>query len=107
MEVKYLVANEEVLEKDFYSKLEDAVRNYCEENYDEWLDEIDGEVHIGSLTFWPSEILKKCAPIAYRVGLDEYVSYQYEEAEYELESNDFITVDGIDFAIETSEVEEE
>ncbi len=101
--VKYLVDNEEVLEESFYEKLEEAVRNYCEENYDDWLDEINEEVHIGSLTFYPSQILRECDPIAYRVGLDDYVNSEYEESEYELESSDFITVNGIDFAIESVE----
>jgi hypothetical protein len=43
-----------------------------EERYDEFLDEVYGEVQIGTLTFYPSDILKNCDPIAYRVGLSDY-----------------------------------
>jgi hypothetical protein len=43
-----------------------------EERYDEFLDEVYGEVQIGTLTFYPSDILKSCDPIAYRVGLSDY-----------------------------------
>ena len=42
------------------------------EMYDEFLDEIYGEVKLGYLVFSPSEIIKTLDPIAYRVGMSDY-----------------------------------
>ena len=45
-----------------------------EAQYDEWLDEQD-EVKIGTLTYSPSWVLKRCDPIAYRVGYDDFIDF--------------------------------
>jgi hypothetical protein len=44
----------------------------AKELYDEALDE-QGEVKVGTLTFYPSQILKECDPIAYRVGFSDWL----------------------------------
>jgi hypothetical protein len=43
-----------------------------EEMFDEYLDEIHQEYSMGWLTFTPSQILKACDPIAYRIALSEW-----------------------------------
>jgi hypothetical protein len=43
-----------------------------EEQFDEFLDDAYPVVTIGSSTFYPSQILKECDPIAYRIGVSEY-----------------------------------
>lgn len=40
--------------------------------YDEFLNEVDGPVKIGSLTFDASRVLRKLDPIAYRVGFFDW-----------------------------------
>jgi hypothetical protein len=42
-----------------------------EEMFDEMLDEMYPVVKIGELTFYPSQILKNCDPIAYRIAMSE------------------------------------
>lgn len=42
--------------------------------YDDFLDEIDGEIEVGGLTFMASDIIKNCDPTAYRVGKSDYES---------------------------------
>lgn len=54
---------------------EHEVEKITEEQYDEMLDE-QGDVHIGSLTFSPSEIIKKLDPIAYRCGFNDIQEYE-------------------------------
>jgi len=44
-----------------------------EKQYDEFLDEMTGEVKIGSLTFDASRILKELDPTAYRCGLNDWL----------------------------------
>jgi hypothetical protein len=51
-----------------------------EEYYDEMLDEM-GAIEIGTLSFMPSQILKNCDPIAYRVGLADFENYLIENEE--------------------------
>lgn len=72
-----------------YETAEDAaqhiVENIDESLYDDWLDEIDGPFAIGGSTFYPSEILSKCDPIAYRCGYSDFTNYIYDEVLYDLE----------------------
>lgn len=63
-----------------------------DENYDEWLDEIYGEIMIGNISFLPSRILKELDPIAYRCGFSDYIDSldieddeEYQELQTELE----------------------
>jgi hypothetical protein len=42
-----------------------------EEMFDEMLDELYPVVIMGELTFYPSQILKNCDPIAYRIAMSE------------------------------------
>lgn len=44
-----------------------------EEQYDEFLDEF-GSIKIGVIQLWPSEVLKKMDPIAYREGLLDFMA---------------------------------
>jgi hypothetical protein len=76
----------EFLEREI-EKLRNQIENFeldsddYEEQFDEFLDE-QGEVKIGSLGYYPSEILKKCDPIAYSCGLNEFVdSIDIEDTE--------------------------
>ncbi|QXV77798.1 hypothetical protein bas59_0104 [Escherichia phage EduardKellenberger] len=63
-----------------------------DENYDEWLDEVYGEIMIGNISFLPSRILKELDPIAYRCGFSDYIDSldieddeEYRELQTELE----------------------
>jgi hypothetical protein len=49
-----------------------------EEGFQDALD-CDGAVKVGSLEFYPSNILKNCDPIAYRIGLSEYGDFLAED----------------------------
>ena len=51
-----------------------------EERFDELLDEA-GPIKIGSLEYMPSDVLKAVDPIAYRVGLSDYESFEEENDE--------------------------
>lgn len=42
-----------------------------EQEFDELLDELYPVYQMGELTFYPSQILKACDPIAYRIELSE------------------------------------
>lgn len=44
-----------------------------EQAFDEMLDDVYGDVQIGAFTYATSSALKNVDPIAYRVGLSEYV----------------------------------
>ena len=49
-----------------------------EEMYCEALDE-QGLISIGTLQYTPSEVLRNCDPIAYRVGLSDFEDFLSEE----------------------------
>lgn len=53
-----------------------------ESDFDEFLDEIESEVTVCGMTFYPSDILKSCDPIAYRCAKSEY------ESSYDLDDLD-------------------
>jgi hypothetical protein len=54
------------------------------EAYDELLD-MDGPVKVGSMEFYPSDVLKNCDPIAYSIGVNEYIDSMIEDLRYDLE----------------------
>lgn len=41
--------------------------------YAEWLDEFDGPVSVAGLTFDASRIIRELDPIAYRVGMTDFI----------------------------------
>ena len=47
-----------------------------EQEYDDFLDGIYEEVRIGELTFLPSQVLKNCDEVAYRISKDDEEDYQ-------------------------------
>lgn len=60
--------------------------NVCEnEMFDEMLNECHEPVHIGCLTFDPAYVLKCCDPVAYLMGVQEYLESLEEEEEAEEE----------------------
>jgi len=44
--------------------------------YDEWLDEVTGDVQIGSLTYSASRVLSEIDPIAYRCGRSDWEEFE-------------------------------
>ena len=42
-----------------------------EEMFDEWLDDVYPTYEIAGITLYPSQILKNCDPIAYRIAQSE------------------------------------
>lgn len=49
--------------------------------FDDMLDDSYPVYKIGDMTFYPSQILQECDPIAYRVGLSDFESTLEEEEE--------------------------
>lgn len=49
------------------------------ERYDDMIDEVSGDVVIGSLTYSASRVLKEVDPIAYRVGFSEWLDAELGE----------------------------
>ena len=58
------------------------MNNQWAEFYDELLNEF-GEIKIGSLTFMPSDVIKKCDPISYDQGLLDFEDMMLRNLEEE------------------------
>lgn len=56
-----------------YKMMDDAAENSAE-LFEEMLDELYPTFKIGELTFYASQILKACDPIAYRIELADYLN---------------------------------
>lgn len=52
-----------------------------EQMYDEWLDELEGMVRVGAIEFFASDVLREMDPIAYRVGLHDYIDHMLTDGE--------------------------
>lgn len=57
------------------------------EMVDDLLDS-EGAVTIGNLTFYPSQILRECDPVAYRMTVNDYIYNMIQDLEYDLERTD-------------------
>ena len=53
-----------------------------EEKFDEWLDDVYPTYQIAGVTLYPSQILKNCDPIAYRIALSEIEDDDEDEEVY-------------------------
>jgi hypothetical protein len=53
-----------------------------EEMFDDWLDDVYLPYHIEAITLRPSQILKNCDPIAYRIALSEWEDREEEWKDY-------------------------
>lgn len=51
------------------------------ESFDEMLDECYEPFKMGELTYYASDILRHCDPIAYRIGVSEHEDYLAEDEE--------------------------
>ena len=101
---KYLVNETELPQEEFEQRLEDEVRNQCDDDsYDEYLDESADEINIGKMHYSPSEVLKNVDPIAYRCGYDDYVNLILSDVKYELKSRGITEVNEVKFKIDEEE----
>ena len=80
------------LEQKIQKELEERLDALEENEYDDWLDEIDGTVKIGNLEYATSVVLKNTDPTAYRCGFSDYQDSMSETIEedirHELEDSD-------------------
>lgn len=100
---KFYLNEEEITEEEFNKQLEGCIAEYIDNNYDDLLDEGYDEYQLGYSTFSASNILKNCAPVAYRCGKNYYESSLLEEAQYDLENGKEYEIVGDTFKIEEEE----
>lgn len=103
---KYLIDWEEFEQDEFQRKLEEAIYDCVERNYDDELDETHQDYEICGLTFSASRVLKECDPIAYRCGMNDFIDSELREANRQLETRGEYSIDGKTFTIEEIDEEE-
>lgn len=54
-----------------------------EQSFDEMLDDCYPVIKIGEMTFSPSQVLKNCDPVAYRVSVSDYEDFLAENEDGE------------------------
>ncbi len=77
---------------------EDVEFLFDRQDYDDMLDECYPEFKLGEMTFYPSDILKNCDPVAYRCGYNDYCDGELEERGTEIVCSDgsLYTLEDID-----------
>ena len=104
---KYFV-NDDLREKnEFWDLLNEAIENEVEWNLDDLIDEENEEIHVGSLVYSPSQVLRECDPVAYRCYGDDLINYFYEDDKYELERGCEVLRDSTTFRIEEEDEDED
>ena len=104
---KYLIDWEECERDEFQRKLEAAIYDYAERNYDDELDETHQDYKIMGLSFSASRVLKECDPIAYKCGVNDLADSELREANRQLAIGSEYSVGGKTFAVEETDEEEE
>lgn len=104
---KYLIDCEEFERDEFQRKLEEAIYDCAERDYDDELDETHRDYEIMGLSFSASRVLKECDPIAYKCGLNDFADSELREANRQLETRGEYSVGGKTFAVEEIDEEEE
>ena len=102
-EKKYFVDYEEVEESEFWYRLEEETSCECEDNFNDYLDEIEGEIEIFGETFSPSSIMEELSPTTYRCMLVDYQSEKYDEYKDEVERYGYVDINHTSFEIKEDE----
>lgn len=104
---RYFVDEDEVSYEEFYKALETVVYNYCEDAFDEHLDEgEDGEVDLLGITYSLHHVLWETDPTRYNVMLSDYQSEEFTETLAEFDRGvEEMEIYGTTFRVE--EVEDE
>lgn len=95
--MKYYIDGQEVNKYEFEEGLREEIKDCCEEEFDEMLDETHGEIEVVGIKYDASTVLEKVDPIAYHMEFLNYVDYIYSDRYYELECNEEITLNGVTF----------
>lgn len=104
---KFYVDDEEVEEEEFWSRLEEEVDYECEENFNDYLDEIEEEVEIFGETFSASSILEEMSPTTYRCMLVDYQSEKFDEYKDEVQRYGYVDINHTCFEIKEEDESEE
>ena len=68
--------------KDKQKEIDSFEHEVSEADFDEFLDDIEEAITVCGMTFYPSDVLKSCDPIAYRCAKSDYESnYDLDEVE--------------------------
>jgi hypothetical protein len=59
--------------------MSELTQEQLEQSFDEMFDEFYPAVKFGDLTYYPSQILKSCDPIAYQIAVSEHADYLAEQ----------------------------
>lgn len=71
------------------SEIDNFEYECSESEFDEVLDDCHESYSLGSMTFYPSDVLKSCDPIAYRISKSEYESdYDLDDCEEYMDLKD-------------------
>ena len=102
---KFYVDDELVEEEEFWSALETDVNDECESNFDEYLDEVEEEVHIFGTSFAASRVLYEMDYTMYNCMLCDYQSQMLDEKRDDLDKFGWVDINHSYYEIK--EVDEE
>lgn len=103
--MKYFIDNVEVDESKFERELTEAV--YEGTDYDEVLDEIEGDVVVAGLTFSASQIIYELDETAYRTMKNDYVDGVVRDLMYDLDDDTELEYKGKTFTTKSDDEDEE
>lgn len=88
--------------------LEAISENDLEILYDEMLDEVHGEIKIGTLSYFASKVLSEVDPTAYRCGFADWLDYECQDDRFVEIEGLYYTYDLVeDFIVENNLEESE
>lgn len=96
---KFLIDEVEVSENEFWSKLDSAIEDYCEENFADWLDDVYDEVEIMGISYPFSEVLEKVDYVLYREVFRDYMGSEHNNIQSEIGTTDGYTLNGLLFRV--------
>jgi hypothetical protein len=63
------------------------------------IDDCNDVIKIGNLTFYPSQVLKDCDPIAYKMTGDDIKDNELSNAIYELECDGQVEINSVRYIL--------
>lgn len=102
LESSIVIKQSEITSKQ--SEIDNFEYECSESDFDEMLDDCHETYNLGGMTFYPSDILKSCDPIAYRCGKSDYESnYDLDDVEEYTDLKDELEI--LEYELELLEAE--
>lgn len=97
---KFLINEVEVVEQDFWSRLDDDIMSEVEDTFEDMLSDSYGDIELLGINYSYGEVLKSVDYVAYQQAMVDYADSINSNAQSEVDSTEGFTVNNNLYRVE-------